>query len=558
MLEPRGDPRANVRRWLTPACVGALVAYFLLVGFVGLDFGLHPDESYHVRAVKHCIDTLTWLPQAYNYNGVYTLVGLPFVLWKAAPLLPHALFAITSHDASQLRPSADNPLILDAQRTLGAYVDSPAYLLNVRGLSLIVSSLAIPWAYLAARTLLPGSRVVAFAAAAFVGLSWEFGYHARFVAVDAMLTQFVALELWLFARAWTAPDGARARPWAWGATAAAACAFSCKSTAVFAVLPLVALVVRSRSRPGWRLRTSVELVGVFLIVTYVLSPGIFLDPIRFLGAMARERENFGEDINGIYPYYTRSWADHASRAAVWLLLVVPSPYFAVAALFFVLIALGFADGLREDPAIRAWTLYAFVFFVFISQYHLLLVRHHLVALPWLGILFAAGVRRCLRLPQAWLHRALAGALVAAFALNAFWGARAAARIRTATPASVLADFRSDVSHATKPFWLSPELASQLGLDFAQRANCAAATAATSADARSAVYFFYDHELFAKGHVNNALHGLVALYGPLAVNYDWNVTFAGKMERQGIVGVTTSQARAMELKMDGYLECSEGQ
>jgi hypothetical protein len=555
MTEPLKEGGAEAPAWLTRTALVALVGYFLAVGFWGLDFGYHWDEGYHVRGVDHCIDTLTWLPQAYNYNGVYTLVGLPFVLLKGAALLPHALHAIASGEGSQLQPSASNPMILEAQQMLRDYVESDAYLLKVRGLCLVLSSLAIPWAYLAARTLLPGRGLFALWAAGFVALSWEFGYHARFVAVDAMLTQFVTLELWLFACAWHAKVPVRAYRWALGAAAAAACAGSCKSTAIFAVLPLILLVLRPGLDWRGRLQSGASMIGVYLVVMFALSPGIFIDPIRFLGAMARERVNYSELLSN-FPYFTRNFWDHASRAVIWLLMVVPSPFHVVAFIFATLIVVGCVDRLRVDNAMRAWTVYALIFFAFVAHYHLLMVRHHLVALPWLAVMFAAGVRRLAQWPKIWFRRALAAVLAIGFALNAVWGARAAASIRSDTPGSVLADFQRDIVRAHAPFRLSRDLAEALSPLLAEHDLCSAIDVLRDdAKAPRVVYLFYDHELFWKGHVNNGLDELAAFYGPMAANYDWNITFVGKMERKRIVGVTPTQAAAMELKMDDYRDCA---
>jgi hypothetical protein len=94
--------------------------------------------------------------------------------------------------------------------------------------------------------------------------------------------------------------------------------------------------------------------------------------------------------------------------------------------------------------------------------------------------------------------------------------------------------------------LSPALAHALGA----AVECSAA----SRDGAPDVYFFYDHELFFRGHVNNGLDELVAFYGPMAANYDWNVTFVGKMEHERIVAVRWEQAKAMGLDVAEDVDC----
>ena len=153
--------------------------------------------------------------------------------------------------------------------------------------------------YFASKAIFPAERLVALLAAAFVALSWEFGYHARFLAVDAILTQFVALELWMFLRAWNATLFPRAATMdTFVASAAAACALACKSTAIFAVLPLVALAASSDwASKARRLRGRERAMAAVLQASSCssLSPGVFIDPLRFWDAMALERINYSED-----------------------------------------------------------------------------------------------------------------------------------------------------------------------------------------------------------------------------------------------------------------------
>ena len=62
--------RDGFRLWLARAALAGLVAYFVTVGFLGIDYGYHWDEWYNPQGLKHCVDTLTWFPQRQIYNGI--------------------------------------------------------------------------------------------------------------------------------------------------------------------------------------------------------------------------------------------------------------------------------------------------------------------------------------------------------------------------------------------------------------------------------------------------------------------------------------------------------
>ena len=547
-----GDAAGDLPRARAAVALALLVAYFLATGFAGLDFGVHWDESYHQRMMKHCIATLSWFPPGHIYNGVYLLVGLPFLLLKAAPYAPRVLHELAHRDLGGLQDFAGAPVTAELQRVLTPYVDSDRYLLAVRGLCLVLSSLAIVWVYLAARVILPARRTWALAAAAFVALSWEVGYHARFVAVDMLVTQFVALEMWLFLRAWHAPPGPAARRWALGAAAAAGAAWATKSTALFAILPLLVLVGRRTAAEG-RLRLGGALAGTYAAVAFALSPGTFLDPLRTYAAMAYEQRNYNSEVPPNCAYLVSGFLEHAYRAGVWLLGVVPSHFVPVAVAFSLLAAVGAWRLVGDDRAVRVWAGCALLFFVFIASNHMLIVRNHLPAIPTLALLFAGGLATIAGRLSPRTHRLFLAGVVLGFAANAVWGIRAAASIRLTSPASVVENLRRDVLRARAPFRLAPRLAAALGPSTVGQLRCRPETPSGEA-ARPTVYLFWKLELLSDHHLNNRVRALPAFYGPLDANHDWYVTFFGKMKDERIVGLSWDQAHRLALAMDGYLDC----
>ena len=108
------------------------LAILLATGFVGLDFGRHWDEWLAMRSLRQAIASEVLLPDFYNYPSV------PFwlSLWSLSPEIPGDL------------PRYQRELA-DLQAHLDGFVMSPEFRLRVRGVFLVVSSLAVLWTYLA-------------------------------------------------------------------------------------------------------------------------------------------------------------------------------------------------------------------------------------------------------------------------------------------------------------------------------------------------------------------------------------------------------------------------
>jgi 4-amino-4-deoxy-L-arabinose transferase-like glycosyltransferase len=75
-----------------------------------------------------------------------------------------------------------------------------AYLLRVRTVFLLITSLSVLWVYLIVLHW-RGSWVEALLASAFLALSWEVAYHLRWIAADGILMQFGALTFLFTLRA---------------------------------------------------------------------------------------------------------------------------------------------------------------------------------------------------------------------------------------------------------------------------------------------------------------------------------------------------------------------
>lgn len=547
--------REDVHLWLERAAVAALIGYFVAVGFAGIDFGSHWDEPYQVAGLKDCVSSLTWFPKMQVYNGVYFIFGVPFLLVKAARFLP-AIVAEVANNSNHPVNLAGLPSVQQAQAALTSYLDSTDYLFGVRRAFVCVTSLAILWVYLAVRTLRPRPRACALCAAAFVALSWEVGYHARFIAVDDVVMQFIALELYAFCRCWRASDPIRAGRWAALTAAAAAAAWAGKTPALLAVLPAAALVFRPGLGGRERRWIAVKMLGVYGATAFVLSPWAFIDPLRYLGDMAFARHAYN-DAGVLDAQYVPSWFEHLGRATLWLAAAVPSPIVLGAVALSVVALVGWSSRIGSEPRIAIWTVFVALYLALMSLNRTLIVRNYMLAVPFVAAMVGLGVGWLLQAPRArWQSRLARGAVavvVATLCFNAGWGVRAAASIQKETAESVLERFRRDREGSEGRFRLSPGLAAKLGGAWTARMQCRA-VAAAQADPSSRVYLLYGEHQWNRW-VNNRLGGLDDFYGPLDANHDWYVTFPGRLPWDRIAGLSPDRARATFLDTSSYVECA---
>jgi hypothetical protein len=543
--------RDVVQRRLAHVAVCACIAYFVVVGCLGIDYGEHWDEWYHFQGLKSCVDSLTWFPQHQIYNSFYFLIGLPFVLVRAAPFLPRILDEVVSHSDHSIDISLA-PAVKEAQQAIDAYLDSPEYKLEVRCAFVCVTSLAILWIYLTARRLHPRHNWAAVAAAAVVALSWEVGYHARWIAVDDVIIQFVALDLYACCRAWRAADRVAMRRWAALAAAAAAGAWAGKTTAIFVLLPVLGLVLRPGLRGDDRRWTAATVVGVYFATAFVLSPSAFLDPLRYVATMAVERHNYNY-TDDLYAYFVPTWAGRIARIGAWLFLVVPSPLLALSAAIGSITGVGIWIWVRRDRVAATWAACLALFIVFVATNRNLIVRNCLFVVPFLAVSLGVGLARLDRLLPVWVRRTAWGIVIVAIAWNGWWGVHAALSIRRQTAATVLEAFRRDRASAHAHFRLSPALAAALGESWTAGAGCRPISEATGAPPDTVYLFYREHQW--NRFTNNRLGALAAFYGPLDANYDWYITFAGKVGGERIVGVSPARAKEMRLDMSGYRDCA---
>ena len=474
------------------------------------------------------------------------------LLLKAAPYLPAVLRDLGNNTAYPVDLSS-SANVRAMQATLQTYLDSHTYHLAVRGVFLVVSSLSIVWVYLTVRMLKPRPRAAALGAAAFVALSWEVGYHARFIAVDTVVMQFVALEIYAFFRSWRAAESNAATRWAAVTAAAAGAAWAGKTPALFVMIPALALVLRPGLAGRQRRSVAFTLVGAYGLSACLLSPSAFIDPFRYLGDMAFTRHAYN-DISLVDQNFLPTWHERLAGACLWMFGAVPSPS-AVCALVLSAIAVwGWVSSARKDWTTFAWTGAFAIYLAFMALNHVLIIRNCMLAVGFIAVMFGVGLATLLDSARnPWFRRGAFAIVVAILGFNAGWGLHAARTIQKMTPERALEAARTDLEREHRAIKISPALAANLGPEWTARRHCHAATAGDHAPDGAKLYLYHSEHAWNRW-TNNHIGALDAVYGALEVNYDWYISFPGKMPGGRIVRLTASRARDARLNQAAFVVC----
>jgi hypothetical protein len=493
--------------WLLPGV--ALFTLFFVTGLRGLDFGFHWDEAEgQIRPAREMLARGVLLPQTSPYSYNYPGLSRWMVLW---PTLPAGLRAAVETGADTAR----------VQAAMLAALDAPGFLLTLRRMFLFVTSLSVLWVYGAALAL-RFPWWAALSAASGVGLSWEFAYHARFVATDGVLAQMAALVLFflaLFVRSGRAG-------WLRLAAVAAGLATGTKYPGAFVMLPVLMASLWIAAPRGLVAKGArvAELSALALATYLVTTPGTLLDPFRFVGELRFISTYYSRSSHG--GYTVASGATHARLVLEYLGLSYFAPYHAVAALELALTLGGAWFWLRADRRTGALVVALPVVFLsyFCAKYRLVTVRNYLFVAPFLALLLGRAVAELgQRVSGTPLRRLLAVALGAVHLTQAVWLVRAGESIRRTSPKRSVREALAYV--AARPdtrFRVSGKvaaLASELGLALPPNAR-------RDGRAEHVVFFGASEGPGPWSWKTNDPWLTEAVFGPREVNVNWYASWSG--------------------------------
>jgi hypothetical protein len=504
----KAHPLLHFSRWLLLALPLGL---FLWAGELGIDFGRHWDEGHRVIDYSTAARTKTMLPAAYNYPSMTFLVGM---------------FASTSQltEAYDLDEEED-----EYKKTVAAVIQSDSFMLRVRRHFMILSSAVLVWVF-AAMLAWGRSNLEALLAAMLLAVSFEVGYHSRWVAPDAIMMQFVAFTIVMLIKAYRKPGESC---WLILAATGLGLATSTKYLAGILSLPIILLLIQQRRR----FKDYLFLGLLSLLVFFMITPGALIRPMDFIEDITYERDHYRF---GHFGFTVTAGLDHLWRMIRYLVVAGPSTDLLISLFFSILGLLGLGALWRESRWLAVVMLCVPVVYVlFISTQRVMFVRNLLVLMPYGAILSARGFG------VVWDHcrqpvvRGVFSALVVvAVGVNADAVLTAAEDVDTYTPEGQLAEVY-DYLEATPEhrYQLSPVLAQLL-----KKYEYKTLEHTTKRPDKSAEYLVaLQNELLEQGYWPSNDPGLlVRAFGPPSANYDYYSTWPQQ------VFVVIERERALEI------------
>jgi len=517
------------RRLLLVLPALALVAFFTITGIRGVDFGDHWDEvEWQIQPVREMVGSGILLPRASLYPS----------LCKWLTLLPAIPAGIQVGFKKGATPRS-------VQAAMVVTANAPEYLLTVRRLYIFVSALAMLWIYGAALAL-RRPWWEAFVAAAGLGLSWEYAYHARWVATDCILVQFSALTMFMLALFFRQ----RNVWWLRAAAVSTGLAIGTKFPGGVLLCPLVLAGVLTL--PIRDLRAQIVRAvssGAIAFVTYLIStPATLLDPFTFADRLSFIAAYYQQ---GHWGYTVTGPWQHGKLVLAYFAVSFFSPYLPIAIALFGCTIVGAVLWVRSDRIVAAVLVgFPVVFLLyFCGRYRAMIVRNYLFLTPFLCVLAARGVAEISqRLRFAWARRSFAGAVTAALAANALFLVQAGEGIRHFDPSIYVAQAVAYVTgHPRTRFLLSNKVralaaAQQLRLP----PNVASNVGATKDRSFDQVVFFPQAEGPDPWHMKtNDPWMTKAVFGPREINFGWYATWTG---RDRVVVMTAAKAKAIGARL----------
>jgi hypothetical protein len=480
----------------------AVFVVFVVSGIRGVDFGVHWDEGEaQIKPVRDMISTGILMPRASGYPSFSKFITLQ-------PTLPTGVKTWIK--------SKGNPRVVQA--AMLAKFDEPGFNLTVRRLYVVLSALTIVWVW-AAVLAMRRPWWEAAAAAAIVGLCWEFAYHARWVATDCPLVQFSALTLLMLALYFRKRQPA----WLYAAAIAAGLATGTKYQGIVLLVPLWlagALTLPLRPvRP--QLFRAAALPAVAFAAFLITTPNLVFEPFGTIEEFQRIAKYYE---TGHWGYSVSSAWQHFGLVLVYLSVSFLSPYTAVAIALGACTLVGAVFLVRSDRRLGAVLvcLPIVLLLMFCGRYRAMIVRNYLLITPFLGVFAARGLSEIgARLPRWWLRYGLAALASVAFVAGAVWLIAAGESIRRPDGNDQVRKALAYVSkHPGKRFKLSPQVTA-----IAQAQKLPIPPNAKAETGADQMVFF----LRAEGgdpFVRRSNHPWLfkAVFGPRDVNLNWYSTW----------------------------------
>ncbi|MDZ8257304.1 glycosyltransferase family 39 protein [Nostoc sp. ChiQUE01b] len=379
----------SIRRYLPILVILGLMTLFFVTGIIGINFGQGWDDEYHYETVKCSLKSRILLPCIDNPE-------FEFARSQDKAFYDYPSFCYLLSLISYVLGDAFQHIFLNSH----TYLSIESFRLIVRPAFLALSCCSGLWLYL---SLSKTSKIAAIIATVIQLLSWEFAYHSRWIAPDAVMAQFCAL--WLMALARSENSVYRLR-WLAFAAIAAGLATATKYTAG-ALLPATIFFLWFTKSQTLKIRnfpvkTAITLLILFLITFIIITPGAILQPLEFIKDVRYVMHHYSSTHTidfGVATYDIHDGAlVFAARLWEYISFALISHIPLLSFLLMLTSLVGLTHLFRTKRQVLAITIAGIILFYtyyFSSNTVVFIVRNYLFLLPLIAFLIGNGIERML-------------------------------------------------------------------------------------------------------------------------------------------------------------------
>ena len=342
----------------------SVLAFYIIFGLKGVDFGEHWDESKIITSVNNTFIRGIFLPGWYNYPSLLYDLSVLFSVFCKFILVSFKIqsptFSLPTHDNHEIQ----------------------SLTLTLRSCFFLFSTIANLAIYLSCRTI-GISRPLALSTVIISLCSFQVFYHSRWLAPDTLL--YVAGSLNILAGLY-----ALRNPSQLGVlitTCAASIACSAKYPGgIFILIPAFLICKQKGDFKQF-------IITLFLFFTFFvfLTPGILAEPIRFFWHIKYEIFHYSVGGHGTLTI-NKGWT-HLFRMLDFLTFRATSSSWAASLVIMLLTIIGGRSTLKNQPSIiLILCVLPFTYILYFSAQKVMIVRNLLVILPFMYVLLGAGMQ----------------------------------------------------------------------------------------------------------------------------------------------------------------------
>ncbi len=383
------------------------MAFFIHYGLVGIDYGEHWDESYLQLITTNSVKQYSILPTGYIYGSFYPAMGFVTIAPKITPDIRSVLNEIKLHPMKHFNPSV-LPQTTQYNDALVRYINSDPFLRDVRKKYIFFASLIILWAYLIGKQIDPRKErhwreLSGVICAGLMAFSWEYNYHARFIAVDAAYACFMVLIILMILYALHSSDPAKKRKWLYLAAGLVGAATTTKFTAITFIFPMLMTAILGRwGRPLKEiLAVSIRMASSFVTMMVLLNPAacgsnqVYQHVVLWFHNYTVHQEH--------HPLAVYSNSEHILRTLHYLFTTAFSPYLWIGTGLSLFFMIGLVRLFQTQWRIAfLMLLFGIYYLVLIANARLMIVRNYLPLFPFLALIIAHGLNESVQ--KAWQSR----------------------------------------------------------------------------------------------------------------------------------------------------------